>query len=38
MFSYKKNLEYGPLWCDDGVYRITNGIQFLKADELKIFF
>ena len=34
----QKDLEYGPLWCDDGVYRIANGIQFLKADELKIFF
>ena len=29
----QKNLEYGPLWCDEGVYRIAKEIQRLKADE-----
>ena len=35
----QKNIEYGPLWSDKGVYRITKEIQILKADKFKnIFF
>ena len=34
----RKNLEYGPLWCDEGVYRIAKEIQLLKADEFKNIF
>ena len=26
-------LPYGPLWCDQGVYRIAKEIQLLKSDE-----
>ena len=34
----QKNLEYGPLWCDEGVYKIAKEIQLLKADEFKNIF
>ena len=34
----RKNLEYGPPWCDEGVYRIAKEIQLLKADEFKNIF
>ena len=35
----QKNIEYGPLWSDEGVYRISKEIQILKAHEFKnIFF
>ena len=26
-------LPYGPLWCDQGVYRIAKEIRLLKSDE-----
>ena len=34
----QKNLEYGLLWCDEGVYRIGKEIQLLKAPEFKNIF
>ena len=27
---HKKTMPYGPLWCDEGVYRIAMEIQLLK--------
>ena len=31
--SKQRELPYGPLWCDQGVYRIAKEIQLLKSDE-----
>ena len=31
----QKNIEYEPLWCDEGVQRIPKEIQLLKVDEFK---
>ena len=29
----QRELPYGPLWCDQGVYRIAKEIQLLKSVE-----
>ena len=29
----QRELPYGPLWCDQGVYRIAKEIQLLKSAE-----
>lgn len=29
----QKQLPYGPLWCDEGVYRIAKEIQLLRPNE-----
>ena len=31
----QRNIPYGPLWCDEGVYRIGKEIQLLIPDEFK---
>ena len=28
----QKNLQYGPLWCDEGVYRLAKELQLLNPD------
>ena len=35
---HQKNMPYGPLWCDEGVYRITKKIQLLKRIEFQNIF
>ena len=32
------NVPYGPLWCDEGVYRIAKKIQLLRPDEFRNIF
>ena len=34
----QKNIPYGPLWCDEGVYRIAKEIQLLKPLEFQNIF
>ena len=34
----QRNIPYGPLWCDEGVYRIGKEIQLLRPDEFKNIF
>ena len=29
----QRNIPYGPLWCDEGVYRIAKEIQLLRPNE-----
>ena len=32
------NVPYGPLWCDEGVYRIAKEIQLLRPSEFRNIF
>ena len=34
----QRNIPYGPLWCDEGVYRIGKEIQLLRPDEFENIF
>ena len=34
----QKNIPYGPLWSDEGVYKIAKEIQLLRPQEFDIFF
>ena len=34
----QRNILYGPLWCDEGVYRVGKEIQLLRPDEFKNIF
>ena len=29
----QRNIPYGPLWCEEGVYRIAKEIQLLRPNE-----
>ena len=31
----QRNVPYGPLWCDKGIYRIAKEIQLLRPDEFR---
>ena len=31
----QRNVPYGPLWCDEGVYRIAKEIQLLRPNEFR---
>ena len=35
---HQNNMPYGPLWCDEGVYRIVKEIQLLKRIEFQNIF
>ena len=34
----QRNVPYGPLLCDEGVYRIAKEIQLLRSDEFRNIF
>ena len=34
----QKGLQYGPLWSDEGVYRIAKDLQLLNPDKFNNIF